>query len=73
MRGPYSSIFSCFQLFKPAAKVPTTAAETFFLSASDGDVKGMWFILSPLVLKLSIPVVALSLACKLITGEDQTC
>ena len=28
------------QLFKPAAKVPTTAAETFFLAASDGDAAG---------------------------------
>lgn len=29
------------QLFKPAAKVPTTSAETFFLAASDGDATGV--------------------------------
>ncbi len=50
------------------AQVPTTAAETFFLSASDGDLKGMWFAVSPFAFQLSLPVVLVSLTCKAITG-----
>jgi hypothetical protein len=56
-------------LFKPAAKLPTTAAETFFLSLSDGDLSGMWFVASPLIFRLSLPVVFISLIFKLITGK----
>lgn len=49
--------------------MPTTAAETFFLSASDGDIAGMWFIASPVVFRLSLPVVLISLIFKLMTGK----
>jgi len=57
------------QLFRPAAKVPSNAWETFLLAASDGDGKGMWYSVSPLVVKLSLPVIAVSLVHKLVTGE----
>lgn len=53
----------------PAARqVPTNAWETFFLAASDGDGKGVWFSLTPLLLRLSVPVIGVSLAVKLLTG-----
>ncbi|KAL6754352.1 SOUL heme-binding protein [Haematococcus lacustris] len=57
------------QLFKPSARVPSNAWETFFMSASAGDGWGMWLSASPLVLRLTLPVVAVSLAVKVATGE----
>ena len=40
------------QLLLPSAKVPSNAWETFLLAAADGDGKGMWFVLSPSVIKV---------------------
>jgi hypothetical protein len=39
------------------------------LSASEGDGAGMWLASTPFLVTLSAPVVAVSLACKLATGE----
>ena len=44
------------QLLRPASKMPTSQAETFMMSLSEGDVQGMWFVVSPTVLKLSLAV-----------------
>ncbi|KAG2487399.1 hypothetical protein HYH03_013968 [Edaphochlamys debaryana] len=57
------------QLFQPAAKVPRNAWETFFLAASAGDAKGVWWSLSPTVLKLSAVGGAGSLVWGLASGE----
>ncbi|KAG1666296.1 hypothetical protein FOA52_004777 [Chlamydomonas sp. UWO 241] len=57
------------QLFKPSAKIPTNQAETFFLAASDGDASGMWFSLTPILFKLSVPVCLLSLVVRLAGGD----
>ncbi len=53
----------------PPAQIPSNAWEAFFTAASDGDVSGMWFVLSPSVIKLSAPVIGVSLLFKLGTGE----
>ncbi|EFJ45127.1 hypothetical protein VOLCADRAFT_94648 [Volvox carteri f. nagariensis] len=50
------------QLLQPTAKVPTNPWETFLLAASAGDGTGVWFVLSPLVLRLSAAAAAASLA-----------
>lgn len=46
---------------RPAAKFPTSKAEVIMMSVAEGDVKGVWFELSPFVFKASAPVVAASL------------
>lgn len=56
-------------LFVPAAKVPSNPWEAFFMAASNGDASGMWFVLTPNVIKLSLPIIGVSLATKLVTGE----
>lgn len=57
------------QLLLPSAKVPSNAWETLLLAAADGDGKGVWFVLSPSVIKVSVPIIGVSLLTKLITGE----
>lgn len=57
------------QLFQPAAKVPSNAWEAFFMSASSGDAAGVWLVLTPSIIKLSLPIIAVSLVTKLATGE----
>lgn len=59
------------RLLRPAAKVPTNPWETFMLSLSDGDAKGMWFVVSGKAALLSAPVVLAALATHLATGEWQ--
>ncbi|PNW82748.1 hypothetical protein CHLRE_06g292400v5 [Chlamydomonas reinhardtii] len=58
------------QLFTPAAKVPSNAWETFLLSASAGDVQGMWFVLNPLFLKASAALLVASFALSLVNGGE---
>jgi hypothetical protein len=55
-------------LLRPAARVPTRPWEVFMMAASEGDVSGMWFSASPLVLRVTLPIVGISLLCKAITG-----
>ncbi|GLC39295.1 hypothetical protein PLESTB_001574600 [Pleodorina starrii] len=57
------------QLLRPAAQVPTNPWETFLLSASAGDVTGMWFVLSPLVLRASAAATAASLVWGLLPAS----
>lgn len=57
------------QLLRPTAKVPTNRWETFLMAAGDGDAAGMWFVLSPYALQLSLPIIGVSLATKAVTGE----
>lgn len=57
-------------LLKPAAgRVPQSQSEVFFYSLSAGDWKGMWFAISGTAVKISIPIVIVSLMTKLVTGE----
>ncbi|KAK9829020.1 hypothetical protein WJX72_003447 [[Myrmecia] bisecta] len=56
-------------LLKPTSRMPTNQWEVFFSAVDDGDVMGVWFALSGLVLKWSLPVVGVSLICKAFTGE----
>ncbi|KAG2443128.1 hypothetical protein HYH02_009539 [Chlamydomonas schloesseri] len=58
------------QLFTPAAKVPSNAWETFLLSASAGDVQGMWLVLNPLFLKAAAALLAASFAVSLVNGGE---
>lgn len=57
------------RLLRPAAKVPTNPWETFMLSLSDGDVSGMWMVVSGKAALFSAPVVLAALATHLATGE----
>uniref|UniRef100_A0A6S8L2C6 Uncharacterized protein n=2 Tax=Eukaryota TaxID=2759 RepID=A0A6S8L2C6_DUNTE len=58
------------QLFKPSAAMPSSNLETFLLSSSDNDPKGMWAAASPFVIRLSLGLIAAStLGSKLLTGE----
>jgi len=56
-------------LLKPGMPYPTSKAEVFMMNVSEGDVKGVWFELSPLAFKFSAPVVALSLVANALTGD----
>jgi hypothetical protein len=56
------------RLLRPAAKVPTNPWETFMLSLSDGDAKGMWMVISGKAALFSAPVVLAALATHLATG-----
>jgi hypothetical protein len=56
------------RLLRPAAKVPTSAWETFMLSLSAGDVKGCWWAVSSRVSLVTAPVVGVSLVTHLVTG-----
>lgn len=49
-------------------QVPSNAWETFLLAASAGDGAGMWFVLSPLALRLSAGLVVLSWLSSLLAG-----
>ncbi len=50
--------------------MPSNAWETFFLAASAGDAKGMWWALSPAAFKLSAGLAALSFAVGLARGGE---
>jgi hypothetical protein len=40
------------------------------MSVSEGDVQGIWFALSPYILKVSAPIVGISLLANSISGEN---
>ena len=56
------------RLLRPAAKVPTSAWETFMLSLSAGDLKGCWWAVSSKAALVTAPVVGVSLVVHLVTG-----
>jgi hypothetical protein len=56
------------RLLRPAAKIPTNSWETFMLSLSDGDAKGMWMVVSGKAALFSAPVVVAAIATHLATG-----
>lgn len=58
------------QLFRPASKMPTSRAETFMMSLSEGDVQGMWYVISPTVLKASVALSAAGLIGRSVVGSD---
>ncbi|GIL80557.1 hypothetical protein Vretimale_16018 [Volvox reticuliferus] len=58
------------QLLQPAAKVPTNFWETFLLAANAGDGTGVWFVLSPFVLRTSAVVATMSLAWGLLPWSE---
>ena len=57
------------QLLKPANRKPESRAERFMLALSQGDVSTTWLTASDLALKVTLPVVILSLATKAVTGH----
>ena len=57
------------RLLKPASKTPSSRWETFMLSVYEGDIKGVWLAASAPALKLSAPVVGVSLVTKVLTGH----
>ena len=59
------------RLLRPAAKITTNPWETFMLSASSGDVKGCWLVVSGKAALLSAPVVLGSLATHPATGVSE--
>ncbi|GIL60390.1 hypothetical protein Vafri_14995 [Volvox africanus] len=60
------------QLLQPAAKVPTNSWETFLLAANAGDGTGMWFVLSPFILRTSAAAGAASLLWGLLPWSGGT-
>ncbi|GAX80191.1 hypothetical protein CEUSTIGMA_g7629.t1 [Chlamydomonas eustigma] len=58
------------QLFKPSVKIPTNAAETFFLAFSEGDGRGMWLSASPMALRTSIIILVVCLGIQALSGES---
>ena len=57
-------------LIRPSARMPTTPWEAFFSALDAGDPKGAWLAASrPLAKYYALPVVALSLLAKLLTGQ----
>lgn len=60
------------QLFRPGNTVPRSQLEIFMLSASEGDVLGMWYSVSRTAFRLTWPVVAAGLGARLITGHGLT-
>lgn len=56
-------------LLKPSAVYPTSKAEVIMMSVSEGDVQGIWFALSPYILKVSAPIVGISLLANSISGH----
>jgi len=59
------------QLLRPAAKFPTSKAEVLMMSLSEGDVKGVWFEISPSAFKISAAVVIISVAAQAVIGDLQ--
>jgi hypothetical protein len=53
---------------RPAAKFPTSKAEVIMMSVAEGDVKGVWFELSPYLFKASAPMVVASVLLQAATG-----
>ena len=52
------------QLLLPSSKMPENRVEVFMFALSDGDALGMWLALSPPILRLTAPWVAVSLVSK---------
>lgn len=57
------------QLLKPANRKPESRAERFMLALSQGDLSTMWLNSTDLALKVTLPVVVISLATKAVTGH----
>lgn len=57
------------ELLKPASKTPQNEWEEFFASLSTGNSQGMWFASSKYVAIAWLPIVVISLATKVATGE----
>ena len=57
------------RLLKPASRTPSSRWETLMLAVHEGDVKGVWLAASAPALKLSAPLVGVSLVSKILTGH----